>query len=240
MRRTRRILLITALLAVLTSCVKVSSGNTSPQASSTPSQEWQEEFNLDSRTLSDIGESKYFILVPGFQLILESRNEKIAITVLDETKEIGGFVTRVVEEREEANGELSEVSRNFFAIDQETGDVFYFGEEVDIYRGGKIISHDGAWLAYENGNRPGLLMPGNPQVGMRYYQEIAPGVAMDRAEVISISEVCETPAGTFENCLLTEESSAIQTVGIERKVYAPGIGLAYNESLRLTGYGFAE
>ncbi|HXF62742.1 MAG TPA: hypothetical protein VNK95_14055, partial [Caldilineaceae bacterium] len=227
-----------ALLAVLTSCVKVSSGNASPQTSSTPAQEWQEEFNLAARKLSDTGESKYFILMPGFQLILESRNEKIAITVLDETKEIGGIVTRVVEEREEANGKLSEVSRNFFAIDPETGDVFYFGEEVDIYRDGKVISHDGAWLAYENGNRPGLLMPGDPQVGMRYYQELAPGVAMDRAEVISVSEACETPAGKFENCLLTAESSAIQSVGTEHKMYAPGIGLAYNESLRLTSYGF--
>jgi len=37
-----------------------------------------------------------------------------------------------VEEREEVDGELKEISRNFFAICREHGDVFYFGEEVDI------------------------------------------------------------------------------------------------------------
>ena len=45
-------------------------------------------------------------------------------------------------------------------------------------------NHKGAWLADKNdknGAKAGLMMPGKPKVGMKYYQEIAPGVAMDRA-----------------------------------------------------------
>jgi hypothetical protein len=75
---------------------------------------------------------------------------------------------------------------NFFAMDVNTGDAFYFGEEVDFYQRGVVTGHPGAWLATD-GNRPGLIMPGNPVVGMRYYQEVAPGVAMDRAEILSTS-----------------------------------------------------
>jgi hypothetical protein len=208
-----------------------------PQADVIP-EGWQEEFDLANRKLSHTGEATYFILTPGFQLTLESAFETLVISVLDETREIGGFTVRVVEEREHRNGELSEISRNFFAIDLETGDVFYFGEEVDDYTQGKVSGHSGAWIAYDAGNRPGLILPGTPVVGMKYYQEIAPGVAMDRARVVSISETFSTVIGEFENCLLTQESSRINPAAIEYKTYCPGIGLVQDQSLVLTSYGY--
>ena len=223
-----------ALFALpLSSCA----GN-SPQATSTPSQEWQDEFNILSRELFDTGESKYFILKPGFQMTYESQFEKLVITVLDETKVINGITTRVIEEREERFGELIEVSRNFFAIDQSSGDVFYFGEDVDMITNGQATSHSGAWLAYENDNLPGLIMSGNPVVGMKYYQEIAPGVAEDRAEVVSITATFQTQAGEFTGCLITQESSKIQPLAIEYKTYCPGVGLVQDQSLLLISYGY--
>ncbi len=204
------------------------------------SQDWEEEFNLAGRNLTHTGKSEYFVLVPGFQTILESRNAKVTITVLDETKEINGVTTRIVEEREEKRGALYEISRNFFAIDQDTGDVFYFGEEVDFYRNGRIVRHSGAWIAYKGESRPGLMMPGVPEVGMKYYQELAPGIAMDRAEVISTSETLKTPAGELKNCLVTEESSKIKPTPKEYKTYAPGIGLVQDESMKLTSYRYIQ
>jgi hypothetical protein len=199
---------------------------------------WQTEFNLDERVLSDIGESEYFILVPGFQLVLESSNEHLTITVLDETKEINGVTTRVLEEREERNGELYEVSRNFYAIDNATGDAFYFGEDVDYYENGEVVRHSGEWLAYEGANVPGIIVPGAPDIGMRYFQEIAPGVAMDRAEVISLTETFTTPAGVFENSLVTQETSPLEPNVTERKTYASGIGLIQDQRLLLVSYGY--
>ena len=166
---------------------------------------WQEEFDLKFCSLSATGRNEYFILEPGFQLVLEGGNEVLAITVLDETIEIDGTITRFVEEREWRNGELIEVSRNFFAICEETKDVYYYGEDVDMYSGGELASHSGAWRAGEENARAGLIMPGEPVVGMKYYQEIAPGVAMDRAEVLSLDEVFRTPAGEFPNSLKTQE-----------------------------------
>lgn len=207
--------------------------------------EWQTDFGLENRQLADNGESAYFILQPGFQTVLEYRKVRLTITVLDETKEIGGVVTRVVEEREEKNGRLLEISKNFFAIDRETGDVFYFGEEVDNYnRKGAVKNHHGSWLAFDGDNKPGLIMPARPQVGMMYYQEIAPGKAMDRAEVTGLMETFVTPAGEFSNCLRTRESSKIKTLLVfsptEEKVYAPGIGLIQDVKLKLTRYGFLD
>jgi hypothetical protein len=114
--------------------------------------------------------------------------------------------------------------------------VFYFGEDVDIYEDDVIVSHEGAWLAGVNGARPGIIMPGVILLGGRYYQELAPGVAMDRAEIISMTETLQVPAGTFENCLETYETSAIDRKAKGYKFYAPGIGLVKDDILELTGY----
>ena len=122
---------------------------------------------------------------------------RLKITVLNQTKKItfktkeGESLTvyaRVVEERESKGGKLVEVSRNFYARCTQTNDVFYFGEDVDIYDedGVMIVSHDGAWLAGKNGALPGVIMPGRFLLGSRYFQELAPGVALDRAEHVKM------------------------------------------------------
>ena len=232
----KEIIILAGTLMILTLALSVCARVKSLRGD-VPPPEWQENFSILDRKLSDIGESRYFILKPGFKMILESQFEKLTITVLDETKVINGITTRVLEEREERNGELIEISRNYHAIDPGTGDVFYFGEEVDIYSQGQITGHSGAWIAYDDQNRPGLIMAGTPVVGMKYYQEVAPGVAMDRAKVVSVSETFTTIAGEFENCLVTQESSQINPAAIEYKTYCPGIGLVQDQSLVLTSYG---
>jgi hypothetical protein len=237
MTNTVRALLAAVMIVPL--CVAGCGGT--PASNPAGESTWQEEFGLSECDLVSTGRNEYFVLEPGFQLVLEGRNllgkhEKLAITVLEETREVDGVLTRVVEEREWRDGELIEVSRNFFAMCASTEDVFYFGEEVDMYEGGQLASHSGAWLAGENGARAGLMMPGQPEVGMKYYQEIAPGVAMDRAEIVSLDDTLETPADTFSGCLKTKEGTALNPLEQEFKVYAPGIGLIQDASLLLTEY----
>ena len=125
--------------------------------------------------MSSTGTSPYFVLQPGHQLILTHDIDTLKMTVLDETKVVNGIETRVVEERETADGKLVEVSRNYFAIAKMTGDVYYFGEDVDMYKDEKVTGHGGSWLAGVNGARPGIMFPGKPVVGAKMYQEMAPG-----------------------------------------------------------------
>ena len=141
--------------------------------------------------------------------------------------------TRVVEERETKGGQLIEVARNYFAISKRTNDVFYFGEAVDMYKDGRIVNHDGTWLSGVNGSKFGLIMAGRPLMNARYYQEVAPKVATDRATIVSMSETVKTPAGEFTNCLKVEETTPLQRFVTEYKYYAPGIGLVQDGSLRL-------
>src|SRR5215510_4013987 len=94
------------------------------------SQAWQTAFPVDVKTLVTEGEAPYFILKPGYQSTFTGGGGKLVITVLNETLDVGGVTTRVVEEREWKGAELVEVSRNYFALDPKTGDAYYFGEDV--------------------------------------------------------------------------------------------------------------
>ena len=123
---------------------------------------------------------------------------------------------------------------------EETKDVFYFGEDVDMYQNGQLISHSGAWRAGENNATAGLIMSGDPKVGMKYYQEIAPNVAMDRAEVVSLDEKLKVPAGEVCPCLKTKEGTALNLLERAFKTYAPGIGLIQDQKLRLSDYGYID
>jgi hypothetical protein len=206
-------------------------------------EKFTDSFDVDKSDLASTGTNRFFILAPGFQLVLEGKEEgepvSLTIRVLKETKMVDGVETRVVEEKETVGGELTEISRNFFAISKQTTDVFYFGEEVDIYEKGKVVAHEGAWMSGAAGARFGLLMPGTPLLGAKHYQELAPKTAMDRAEVISLKATIQTPAGAFGRCLETEETSALEK-GKERKLYAPGIGLVAEGNLRLTKFGYSS
>jgi hypothetical protein len=193
---------------------------------------WRSSFPVNKATLSSTGRNPYFILELGSRLRYAHGKASLTITVLDETKLVDGVKTRVVEEREEKNGQITEVSMNFFAIDPATHDLYYFGEDSAEYANGKVVSREGSWLAGERGASFGLMLPGSSKVGDRFYQEMAPGVAMDRAVVTAIGSERSVPAGAFKGCLEIEETSPLEA-GKSRKWYAPGVGLIRDDEFVL-------
>jgi hypothetical protein len=141
--------------------------------------------------------------------------------------------TRVVQDFETVDGKLEEISRNFFAICQPKRDVYYFGEEVDIYEDGRIVNHEGAWLAGRRGAQPGIIMPDAAfLLGSRYFQEMAPDVAMDRAEHVANDLEIDVPAGFMEDCVQVNETTPLEP-GVSTKIYCPGKGLVRDGELEL-------
>ncbi len=200
------------------------------------------ELDREGCTFTSTGSSPYFPLWPGYSLILEGEEESDGETVLIEaevnvlaaTELVDGVLTRVVEERESEDGDLVEVSRNFMALCRQTGDVWYFGEDVDIYEDGVIVSHDGAWRAGVNGAKPGIIQLGSPMVGARFYQELAPGVAEDRGEVTEVGGEADVPAGSFEQVISVVDTNALDpSAPGDLKLYARGVGLIKDEALEL-------
>ncbi len=198
------------------------------------------EFGEDVADLVATGRNPYFVLEPGYALVLEGEEKgvtkRVVIRVLDETRTIAGITARVVEERETAGNELEEVTRDFFAISRRTNSVYYLGEEVDEYEGGKITGHGGSWLHGERGAHYGMMMPGVPLLGARFQQESAPGVGMDRAEIVAVDATFRCPAGEFAHVVRMHETNPLER-GSEDKHYAPGVGLLQDGGLKLVRFG---
>jgi len=210
-----------------------------------------DDFNLGDCSFSTEGDNPFFPLRPGFHRLLEgeSDGEEVAVDI-DVTRktrtitlDIDGkrtrVKTRIVQELETEGGEIVEISQNYFARCKQTGDVFYFGEDVDIYEDGEVVSHDGAWLAGVDGAQPGLIMPGRFLLGSRYVQEIAPN-AMDQATHTEMGVTLETEAGTFEGCVRTIETSPLEPGHESPKTYCPGVGLAVDSDVELVEFGRAK
>ena len=128
----------------------------------------------------------------------------------------------VVEDRAWVDGVLSEVAIDYFAQDDE-GNVYYFGEDVDEYEDGKVANHDGSWLLGKDTQTPGVILPAHPKVGDRFKSESVSKEISELDVVISLSETVTVPAGIFKNCIKIEEHAAGE--GVEYKYYAPGVGV---------------
>jgi hypothetical protein len=200
-----------------------------------------DKFSVKKQDFVSTGGNPYFTLKPGFEQIFEGKEDgqpaRLVITVLNETRVVDGVETRIVEERESVNNQPFEVSRNYFAVDKNTGDVYYFGEEVDMYKDGRVSGHEGSWESGKNGAHYGLFMPANPIQGQKFYQELAPKEAMDRCEVVSLNEKVTVPAGSFENVVKVKETTPLEPDTTEYKTYAPEVGLLADGGLKLVKFG---
>lgn len=195
------------------------------------------DFRIEDCTFSTTGRNAYFSLNVGNQLILSDGPVRLVITVLNETHNvtlpgIGTITTRVVEELETENNVEIERSRNFFALCDQTNDIHNFGETV------LPASIGGEWEAGVNGAVPGIIMPATFLLGSRYFQEQAPGVALDRAEHTKMGLTIadpNDPANPFTNCIEVKETTKLER-GKSIKRYCPGIGLAFDGGLELVDY----
>ncbi|HWC03045.1 MAG TPA: hypothetical protein VHF87_09745 [Methylomirabilota bacterium] len=254
MKRQRRIAQSSAVTVVLT-LMLLGGGLGTARAQAEP--QFTTQFPLDECTFSNTGRNLYFSIRPGDWLLFKGDEDgetvRVLISVLNETKTIRfkdeegeplSVNARVVEEREWKDGELVEVSRNYYARCEETNDIYYFGEAVDIYEDGEVVSHEGAWLAgrdtEEGKARPGLIMPGSFLLGARYAQEQAAPVALDRAEHVSMGLTVETPAGTFEECVQITETSPLEPGAESIKLYCAEVGLVADGVTRLIRFQVAD
>ena len=193
---------------------------------------WRDHFDVQKADLLPTGTNPFITMQPGRVVHLTHGKDSLTVSVLPDTAVVDGVTVGILEEREAKNGNVVEVSRNFMATDRNTGDVYYFGEDVDNYKHGQVVDHDSAWRAGVNGARFGLMVPGKPAAGQKFYQEIAPRVAMDRVEVISIDETVKTPAGTFDHCVHLRETTPLER-DVSHKYYAAGIGIIKDDEFEL-------
>ncbi|MEA2499699.1 MAG: hypothetical protein QOH26_2104 [Actinomycetota bacterium] len=150
-------------------------------------------------------------------------------TLLPETKLIewpeGETVeTRVSQYVAYLDGRIQEAALDFYA-QADDGSVWYFGEEVNDYRGGAAFSTEGTWLAGKDGP-PAMIMPGDPRVGDVHRAENIPGVAFEEVAIKTIDKTVPGPTGPVKGALVARELHDDGTYS--DKVFAPGYGEFYS------------
>ena len=157
-------------------------------------------------------DNPYYPLPPGTTYVYEGNTaaglEHNEVAVTHNTKVILGVTCVEVLDTVTVGGELTERTLDWFAQDKD-GNVWYFGENSEELSGGLVVDLGGSFAAGVDGAEPGIIMKAHPAVGDFYRQEFLLGEAEDLAEVLSLSESVVVPAGSFDHCLKTEETEAI-------------------------------
>lgn len=181
---------------------------------------------VDPRQIGrSVAPNPYLMLVPGRTMIYRNGDERIVVTVTRQVTEILGVKCAVIHDVSRVNGVLNEDTIDWLAQDI-YGNVWYFGELSQSFEDGQLSSLEGSWKAGVDYAKPGIVMEAAPAVGDVYRQEFALGDAEDAARVASLTASAQTgPASCKNTCLATQEFSPKDPGVIERKYYAPNVGL---------------
>jgi hypothetical protein len=182
-----------------------------------------EPADLEAADFVERIDNPYWPMAPGSRWVYREDGQRVEVTVTDRTKEILGIRATVVHDVVTEDGELVEDTDDWYAQDKD-GNVWYLGEATKEYENGKVKTTEGSWEAGVDGAEAGILLPGEPEVGMAYRQEYYKGEAEDRGEILSLEEKVEVPFGSFEGVLMTRDTTPLEPDVVEHKFYARGLG----------------
>ena len=182
-----------------------------------------EPVEIDPARFSAEIDHPFWPMKPGTVWVYREGDQRVEVTVTDRTRMVMGVETRVVHDLVTENGVPVEDTFDWYAQDDD-GNVWYFGEDTTEFEDGKPAGHAGAWEAGVDGALPGILLPADPEVGMRYRQEHYAGEAEDRAEVLGLDEAGSVPWGDFSGALVTEDTTPLEPGLVERKYYVRDVG----------------
>lgn len=187
----------------------------------------------------------------------KSEGERTAVVFLyrSTTRELAygsGTVECVtLQETEFTDGEISEISVNYFA-QADDGTVYYFGETVDEYEDGEIVANSGSWLVGgpEPGDplstmtvtEPAVFFPGTPEVGDEFNPEDLPDGSLETVLIQRLDKRVRVPAGRYRGIQVREHH--LPDDEFEKKWYVAGLGVvkakAKGEVLKLLASTFEE
>jgi hypothetical protein len=188
-----------------------------------------EPVNLNPADFSADITNAYWPMKPGTRWVYRNVEEgnppqDINVIATTETKKLAnGITARVVRDTARSKGQLVEDTIDWYAQDK-AGNVWYMGEQTAEYENGKVSSRAGSWEAGKDGAMPGIMLPAQPQDGQKYRQEYKKGEAEDNGEVLATTHRVEVKRGSFEEALVTMDTSTIEPDVVEYKFYAPGVG----------------
>ena len=184
---------------------------------------------------SKVIDNPYFPLPVGrtfvYRGVEDGKKELDRMHVTSRTKKIAGITATVVSDNVyEPLGKLAEKTFDYYAQD-DSGNVWYLGEDTKELLGGSIVNTSGSWLAGKSGAKPGLIMKADPRVPDTYRQECRSGEAEDLAWVVGRGGSKKVPYGKFHGVVSTLEFSPLEPSIVERKVYGRRVGVISEHQL---------
>ena len=190
---------------------------------------------LDPADFTTKVDNRYFPLPVGRVLVYrgvkDGQTQIDRVTVTDETKLVAeGITARVVTDiATTRDGKLLEKTSDWYAQDRE-GNVWYLGEDTASYHNGKVDT-SGSWEAGVHDAEPGIVMETDPQIPDAYRQEFLRGEAEDTAWIVERGGSVKVPYGTLDHTLTTLEATRLEPGLYDQKIYAPGIGIVFEQAL---------
>jgi hypothetical protein len=251
MRSSLRLSTVAALLLLAAACggdagsraeTRTARTSEAEPASPYPLPQGSEPVNLDPADFVPQIDNPYWPLLPGSRWVYretdsEGTEQRVEVVVTDETKSILGIEATVVHDVVSEDGVVIEDTFDWYAQDT-GGTIWYLGEDTKEFENGKVVSTEGSWEAGVDGAQAGVILPGEPKVGMAYRQEYYAGEAEDNGEILSLDEQAEVPFGSFDELLQTKDTTPLEPGVLEHKFYARGVGLVL--ALDLSGGGGRE
>src|SRR5439155_15639459 len=152
------------------------------------------------------------------------------VTVTDQKRVIEGITATAVSDVTTHTGTLLEQTTDWYAQDS-TGTVWYLGEDTKEFNPDGTVDTSGSWQAGVKDGEPGIIMEANPQIPDAYRQEYSAGNAEDTAWIVNTVGSMTIPVGTVHNVLTSLEFARIEPGVIDKKIYAPGLGIAVERSM---------
>ena len=223
-------------VARTTLCKQVGEGRYDPEF---------EETDFDSDFSNLTNPNPYFPLAIGNRWEYSSAEETDVVQVLNRTKLIDDVRCIVVRDEVFEDGVLHEGTNDWFAQAKD-GTVWYCGEETasfEVFEGDRpmkpeLVSIDGSFKAERDGDKPGIIFLANPVPGQVYIEESSLGNAEDATRILSIDYSYGRNTNLDRlvppqlaqllckrNCVVTRNISPLEPGVVERKYYAPGIGV---------------
>jgi len=176
----------------------------------------------------------YFPLPVGRTLIYRGVRDGVTQTdvvhVTSQTRVLEGITAVAVSDVATHNGKLLEQTTDWYAQDKQ-GNVWYMGERTAAFSGGHV-DHSGSWLAGVHDGEPGIVMKANPQVPDAYRQEFLAGQAEDTAWIVNRGGSIKLPFKLVHNVVTSLEFTVLEPNVIDKKIYAPGLGIVKEQSVQ--------
>jgi hypothetical protein len=173
-------------------------------------------------------DNPYFPLPPGRTLVYrgikDGKSQVDRVHVTTATKVIEGITAVAVTDVARHRGRLLEKTTDWYAQDRR-GNVWYLGERTAAFLPGGRVDRSGSWQAGRHDAEPGIVMLAKPRVPSTYRQECLPGAAEDMAWIVGKGGSLRLPFAAVHNVLVSLEFARIEPGVVDKKVYAPGLGI---------------